>query len=221
MIISLFGASGRTGLQILKVANQYYPNYKFKVFVRSQSKFEELAKINNLNISNIEIVIGDARNLDDVKKVIRNSDVVINVLAPKLGDKKNYDVSLVAIQNIIVAMNELSVKRLIVQSGAWGTENEDDNNIFGRIAFKLMLSEVYKYKKLEDIEIRNSDLDWTIVRCALLRNNDKVGEIEVSERKKLGIFQIPFTSRSNVAKFMLDNVGSEKYMKKAVVVIDR
>ena len=66
--ISLFGATGASGKEFLKLALKN--NYKVKALVRNPKNI-------SISNSNLELVQGDFDNLEAITKVVKNSDFII------------------------------------------------------------------------------------------------------------------------------------------------
>lgn len=213
MKIVVFGANGRTGREVVKQA--LAKGYEVTAFIRQDNGL--LPKRPNL-----QLCIGDARNPGQVSTAITGQDAVISIIAPKPGDKKNYDISEIAARNIVAGMKAHNVRRLIIQSGAWGTENLEDGHPIGRIIFHPILKPIYEYKIIEDAIVKQSGLDYTIVRCALLTpfNLNKKPRIDM-ERHRTRLFEVPLISRKSVAYFILRILDDKQYYQKCPIITNK
>jgi putative NADH-flavin reductase len=211
--IIIFGAGGRTGREVVIRALQAGHTVSAFVFKKpSPGTFPEHP--------NLHIIEGNARNAAEVQAALTSHDTVINIIAPKLGEKSNYDISSVATKNIIAGMEELGMSRYIGQAGAWATEYIEDASIPMRIAFSLAwpLRQIYTFKKLEDKIVKNSSTNWTLVRCARLTNG-KPGRIKIHmDRYKCKMFEVPHISRKSVAQFHLAIIDEPSYIKRAPII---
>ena len=64
--------------------------------------------------------------------------------------------------------------------------------------------------------VRNSDLDWTIVRLSMLNNNAKSGKVRAGY---VGKGEVGTSiSRADVADFMLKQVEDTKYLRQAPAI---
>jgi putative NADH-flavin reductase len=213
--IIVFGAQGRTGS--LVVAEALKKGYEVSAFVYENN--HSLPEDNQ----NLHIVEGDARKIESVKAACYGHSAVINIVAPRLNDRKNYDISEVATSNILQAMNDLGIRRYIGQSGAWATEFLSDASLPMRLGFLLvpMFRGIYFYKKQEDELIKQSELDWTIVRCGLLTDKPPQKSIKVFEKRyKCGLLEIPKISRHNVAKFHIAILDDQRTFQKCPIIIE-
>lgn len=213
--IVVFGGAGRTGSEVVKMALAI--GHTVTAFVHAPPKRGILPEHPNLRI-----VVGDARNPQDVTAVLSSHDTVINIIAPKLGDKKNYDISLVATRTIVNAMQEVGISRYIGQAGAWATEYLEDASIPMQLAFKFFwpLRQIYDFKKQEDKVVRASDLNWTLVRCGLLKNGLQKPIKIAPTRHQCGLFEIPKITRKSVAAFHLSIIDDQTYSRRAPIIFN-
>lgn len=211
----VFGAGGRTGREVVLQALE--AGHSVTAFVRTTPEHSALPLHEKLHF-----ITGDARSYTNVLQAMSDQDAVINVIAPKLGDSANYDISLVATRNIIQAMQEQGIKRYQGQSGAWATEYLEDASIPMRIAFSLFapFKNIYGFKKLEDTEVKQSNLDWTLVRCGLLTDKAQAPVKVSMVRRKCGPFEIPKVSRKSVAAFHVSILADEAFYKQTPVIVN-
>jgi len=211
--IIIFGGQGRTGKEVAVLAAK--EGHHVTIFARHNNQVFPDAL-------GIKYVIGDVRNKADIARALTNFDVVINIIAPRLFDKKNYDISPIATNNILDAMRQKGIKRYMSQSGAWATSNLKDASILMQLGFKIFwpLRAIYKYKKIEDTIVRNSSVDWTIFRAGLL-NNKKLKPVKLYENGyKCKFWEVPSISRKSVAKTYLDNIDNQGLYKKFPVIMN-
>ena len=210
--IVIFGGQGRTGREVAILAAK--AGHNVTIFAHHDNKVfpEKLA---------ITFVMGDARNEAEIEEAIKGKDLVINIIAPSLFDKKNYDISLVATKNIIAAMKKQKVVRYLSQCGAWATDDIKDASVLMRLVFKFFipLKNIYRFKRLEDEVVVKSELNWTIFRAALL-NNRAAKPVMITERYKCRFLEIPHISRKSLAKVYIENLDNTELFKKFVVVLD-
>lgn len=132
--VIVIGATGSLAQYVIEEA-QKTENIELTLFARNLNRIKS-----NLS-EGAKIVQGDAMNTEDLKKAILGQDIVYVNLAGDL-DKMS--------QNIITAMKETGVKRIIAISSI-GIYNEPVQSI------------LKPYRKLAD-NIETSGLDYTIIR---------------------------------------------------------
>lgn len=212
--IIVFGGQGRTGREVVLQALEAGHNVTVFTY-KNNGTLPESAKL--------RIIEGNARSAQAVADAIAGHDIVINIIAPRLFNKKNYDISVVATKNIIKGMKQHGVSRYFGQCGAWATENVSDASLPMRIGFIFFipLRQVYKYKKLEDQVVQKSGLKWTIVRAALLTNGPLAWPIHAYPNGyKCRFYELPHISRKSVAKYYVSNLDNSDIVHKYPVVIE-
>lgn len=206
MKIIVFGATGSVGEKIVNQALE--KGYSVTAFVRNPEK------LTSKNHPNLNIFQGDVLNLADVKEAVKNQDVVLCAL----GDGKIGKIRAEGTKQIITALKDSTTNRFICQStiGA-GNSYTNLNFIWKYVMFGFLLKKVLPDHNLQEKYIMESDLDYTIVRPSALTD----GEISTNYQenfdetvKKLSLK----ISRSDVANFMIQQIDSKKYLKKAVSI---
>lgn len=202
MKVVIFGASGATGLQLLKYAQQR--NHQVTAFVRDAKKLESHPLTN--------IVEGDVSEQDKVTRAIRNQDAVLCALGAATPFKRNMAL-IRGVENIVHAMKICNVDRIVYQSYLGLPRFRKELGFIVDRILPIVLTNVIADHEEKERHLVESGLRWTIVRCAMLTNgrNDNVfqdGERIIPE----AIF--PTISRSRVASFMLDQLTTDKYIHK-------
>jgi len=128
MKIVVFGASGRTGIPLVKQA--LAAGHQVVALVRTPAKLPVQDK-------NLLVIQGDVTQAADVERAIQpDCDAVFTALAPA----KNADAPMLAIaaQNILHAMNKANVRRIIWMTGAGVPAPEDQPKLINHL-IKLAL----------------------------------------------------------------------------------
>jgi putative NADH-flavin reductase len=195
MKITIFGASGRTG--ILTVYQALEKGHTVTAFAR---KAESVA----IQHRNLSILQGDVLNYESVKSAITGQDAVICALG--VESRKYTTVLSDATRNIIQAMEETGVKRFICMSSV-GILGNDAGFWFGKIMIPLLLKQVFEDKKRQMNLVTTSDLEWVIVRPVGLTQSPKTNTYKVRPENPTSS-RIP---RADVADFMLKLLTDKKY----------
>jgi len=204
--IIVFGATGGTGQQILKQAIEQEQKYDISIFVRNPLKL-------NLPTGGLNVVIGDVLNFEQVRNAIRDQEIVLCCLGAPASHKTTLRADGTA--NIIKAMEELNVKRLICQTSLGFGDSEGVLPWHMKyIIVPFILKNAFKDHALQEERITESKLDWTIVRPGNMTNGKKLGRFkhgfESNAKIKLKI------SRADVAEFMLRQIDQLNYMYQKV-----
>lgn len=209
MQITIFGASGKTGLQLLHRALER--GHHVIAYARTPSKI-------NLQHQNLTIVQGDVRAADTVAFAIKGSDGVINVISPTPDSPE--DLMAQAAKHIISGMQEHGVSRLIWSTGAGVPAAEDDPTLIHKaiqFLLKLAAKDVFENARRGVAVVKESDVDWTIARAPMLTNEARKKDYHVSYvDSNMG----PSLTRENFAAFMLNLVESDDYLHDMPAVSD-
>ena len=206
MKVIIFGATGTVGVEIVKQALK--KGYEVTAFVRNPEK------VQNLNHGNLTICKGNVLNLNEVENSIHNHDAVLCAL----GDGKAGKIRALGTRNIVAAMNKAGIKRLICQTTlGMGESYGNLNFIWKHIMFGMLLKKAFHDHQLQEQYILHSHIDYTIVRPSALTNVTITGEYKIGfdgAFKKLNLK----ISRADVADFMLSQLQTDGYIKKAVSI---
>ncbi len=208
MKITIFGATGGTGRQLVEQA--LAAGNEVVAYIRNPSKL-------NINHEHLKVIQGELADEPLIESAVSGADVVLSALGPRGGSKNKPMTE--GMQNIIAAMKKQSVRRLIITS----TLSAKDPNDLPDFKTKALVNlvKLTMHDAYEDIvsaaeTVHNSDLDWTIVRLAMLNNGPKSGKVKAGYvgSGKVGT-QI---SRADIADFMLKNVQNAEYLRQAPAI---
>ncbi len=208
MKLVIFGSTGGTGLPVVRQALD--AGHEVVAFLRTPSKMP-------YNDTSLTLVEGDAMHMADVERAITpDTDAVISVLAPTKNSPS--DMLPRAAQNIIDAMKNNGVQRLIYMTGAGVRVEQDQPGLIDhviRFALKTMAGDVLKQSELGVEKVRNSGLNWTVLRAPMLTDADHSGDYRVGW---VGVNTGPRLSRADAADFILSQLENEAYLHQAPVV---
>ena len=195
MRIAIFGANGKTG--ILTVYQALDKGHQVTAFARDPSGV-------TITHKNIRIVQGDILEYEKVKQAVEGQEAIISALG---NDKKGRKTILSeGTRNIIKAMEECHVNRFICMSAA-GILRNDAGFMFGKIIIPLFLKQIYEDKIRQMEIIKESHLEWVIIRPVSLTDAPKTGSYKIRPDKPVST-SIP---RADVADFMLKLLVSKQY----------
>jgi putative NADH-flavin reductase len=211
MKIIIFGASGRTGLPLMTQALE--AGHDVTAFVRNPNKIQ-------ISHAKLRIVQGNLDDAAGIEAAIAGQDAVLSALGPILGGQK--DVMRVAFTNIIAAMQTTGVKRLISLTGAGVAQPGDEPKLINKF-IGLMLNLISKDTIIDSSEharlVRDSGLDWTIVRVPMLTDVPSNGPAEGNVRVGMvGSNDGMRIARSDVAAFMLKVLEDRSHIHAAPVI---
>jgi putative NADH-flavin reductase len=205
--ICIFGASGATGLIVTRLALER--NLDVVAFVCGETAREKLPP-------GVTVKVGDLFNRSDVERALAGCDAVICAIGPRLSSPEVFCAD--ATRNMIEAMKAQGVHRLVCLTGAMIGD-------YPRLSwFMRSMKSSYQKKQPALAEdranqekcVETSGLDWTLVKPPRLSNSKGRGHIRCGEALKVGAMSS--LSRSDLGRFLLDQVDSREYVGKWVVV---
>jgi putative NADH-flavin reductase len=208
MKIVVFGATGRTGIPFVQQALD--AGHEVVGFVRTPSKMPIVH-------DNLSLIKGDAMQAEDVAQAIApDADAVVSVLAPTKNSPP--DMLPRAAQNIISAMKGAGIERLVYMTGAGVRVEQDEPGLMDnviRFALKTISGDVLKQSEEAVEKVRNSPLNWTVVRAPMLTDGDHTGDYRVGW---VGVNTGPRLLRADAADFILSLVEEREHLHEAPVV---
>jgi len=208
MNIIIFGSTGGTGKQLIKQALE--KGYSVSAFARSPEKII-------LKHEKLKIIKGDVLDLQSVEKAIQNHNAVFcSIGLSSVMDKSNLRAK--GTKNIIQAMQGSGINRLVCQSALGVSDSYNLLPFFYKFFIvPLFMKYLYSDHELQETYIKDSKLKWTIVRPAVLTNNELTGIYKhgiETENKSISAK----ISRADTADFMLKQVEDEAYLFKTPYV---
>lgn len=207
MRLTIFGATGRTGIHLLEQA--LAAGHEVKVLVRDPSK----VKSQN---THLKVLAGNVQNAAQVEQAIADSECVVSVLG-KTENKPTDEIS-TGTDNILAAMKKQGVRRLVISAGA-GVGDPNDSpapfNLFMNFLLKIFARYIYEDMAQTVAKVRASNLDWTIVRVPMLTDAPRTGKIQIGYVGKGMGARI---SRADMADFILRQVNDNTYLRKAPAI---
>ena len=209
MKITIFGATGRTGSEVVRLA--LTRGYNVVAFVRDSRKV-------NIESPKLEIVQGELSDRERIRTAIKGADCVISALGPA-GKPSDEELS-IGIANILSVMEEYGIKRFIVLSTTSYQDPLDQDSFRFRMRRSMIrrgrpltYEQINKYSQL----VRDSNTDWTLVRIASLLTDKPLSKhvrAGYLGKDKLG----SKLSRIDLAWFMLEQINNTDYIRKAPAV---
>jgi putative NADH-flavin reductase len=203
MKISIFGATGRTGQQL--VVQSVELGHSVTVFVRNPAKLSAYR-------SRLTVIQGDVLDSKKVDDAVKEQDAVLSALgSPTL--KKNNVLS-TGTKNILESMMAHGVHRLVCESSLGvGDSREQPGFLFRWFFLPLVLKHAFADKEVQERYIRESAVDWIIVRPGYLTDAGRTSDYKVgfspADRSIKGKI-----SRADVAEFMLSQITDNTFVRK-------
>jgi len=203
MKLIIFGSTGSVGQHLVNQALEM--GHNVTAFTRDAGKVK-------IEHNLLKVVEGNVLNYSSVNDSIKDKDIVFCTLGGGRKGKVRAEGTL----NIIKAMENLKVRRLICQTTLGCGESWENLNFFWKkIMFGWFLKQVYLDHNKQEKNILNSNLDWTIIRPAAFTNGSLTKQFysDFSPDNKSLKLKI---SRADLAYFMLQQLNNLKYLGKSV-----
>jgi len=208
--ITIFGGTGPTG--VLLIHQALADGHDVVAFARTPSKLPQHERLS--------VIGGQLDEAEKISTAVAGSDAVISVLGPgtNAADAGRLPTGF---QNIVAAMDKNGVRRLVATGTPSITDPADGSDWKVRSLVKLIsVLQRHAYTALVSTGqiIRESGLDWTIVRLPFLSNGPRTAQINVRNVGQKGSLRL---SRANAAAFILAQATSTTYLHKAPFISDK
>jgi putative NADH-flavin reductase len=195
-----FGATGSVGRHLVDQALN--DGHKVTAFARAPSVLA-------VTHANLAQCTGDVLDPAAVQAAVAGHDAVIVAL----GAGRSGTVRATGTRNIVAAMRHHGVRRMICAStlGA-GDSYAALNFIWKRIMFGLLLRDAFSDHQAQEDVIRQSDLDWVIVRPGAYTDGPETGVYKsgfAATEKDLALK----ISRADVARFMIQQLTVSTWLR--------
>lgn len=207
--VLVIGASGGIGRETLSAALD--AGHRVRAFSRSANEID-------LENSYLEKHSGDAMNEAGIDAALDGIDVVVQTLGIGADELfKSVNLFSKSTRILIAAMQRRNVRRLIVVTGFGAGDSREAIGCLQRIPFRLFLGRAYDDKDVQERLIKESGLDWTIVRPGILTKGARTGRYRVlvePSQWRNGVI-----SRADVADFIVRSIDDDGRAQQAPVLI--
>jgi putative NADH-flavin reductase len=212
MIIAVYGASGRLGSAFIDQAAAAGHSLRLHYRSKPSEQLPELATV----------IVGSLGDPTAVREVMRGADAVVVLLGHKDDARVPYIAA--ATKLIVSTMKTLGLTRLIVVTGALVGDQPGNVGIIMKLrglftrrsAHDGMMEDRDEQERL----VRSSRLEgWTVVKPARLTeaNASDTAQMDGALSVKMGT-QV---SRGSLAKALVQELESPRFLQQAVYVADR
>jgi uncharacterized protein YbjT (DUF2867 family) len=205
--ILVLGATGGTGRLI--VSQAVARGYDVTVLVRSAEKASDL--------KGAKLIVGDARDEKVLRQALKGRDAVVSALGTPASPFREVTLLSTAMRALTSAMQIEQVSRLVCITGM-GAGNSVGHGgfLFDNLIFPLLLRKVYADKDRQEAIVRDSGLDWVLVRPSVL--NNKPGRDTIRALTDLSDFHGGSISREDVARFVLDQLRDDAWLHRSPLI---
>jgi putative NADH-flavin reductase len=161
---------------------------------------------------------GDVLKLESVAEAMRGQDAVISSLGSKISWKPMTTLS-DGTRNMVTAMRGAGVRRFVCITGIGAGDSKGHGGfLYDHIIQPFILNEVYLDKTRQEAVVRESGLEWTIVRPAQLTNAEARGPKSYRVLSDLKGITATKIARRDVADFTVDALLKPDHLGKAVLI---
>ena len=208
MKLLIFGASGKTGREVVRQA--LARGYAVTAFVRQTARLP-------IAHANLRLVAGEISNPDAIARVVAGQTAVISTLG--VGTPLRHDpVVIDGIRTIARAAEQASVGRLVYLSTIGVRDSRDEAGVMLKCLATTLIRHEVSDHEIKEAAIAECFVDWTIVRPPMLTNGRLTAAYRVGENIRARS-PLPMMSRADVADFMLRQLTDAAFIRKAVRIL--
>ena len=200
MKLAVFGATGGTGRHV--VAQALSAGHEVVALVRDPARLSPQP--------DLTIIEGNVLDETAVSQTVAGADAVV----VSLGHTGNNPEKIVSQGTAVVvtAMKAAAVSRLLVVTSLGVGDSRDQVPLAFKMIMKTVLRKPMADKEIQEQIVRDSGLDWTIVRPGGLTDGPATGQYRVGVGSDVVAGQV---ARADVAAFILQQISDDSYVHQA------
>lgn len=199
MKLIVFGSTGTVGRKLVEQALE--EGHTVTAFARDSAKLD-------IEHVSLRFAQGDALDPAAVEEAVEGHDAVLCTL----GAGRKGTVRAEGTRNIIRAMEKAGVRRLVCQTTLGVGDSRGNLNFFWKhLMFGLLLRPAYEDHVRQEEYVKQSGLDWVIVRPSAFTDGERTGEYRHGFPPNDRSID-PTISRADVADFMLRQLTDDTYL---------
>src|SRR5262249_12058078 len=209
--VLIIGASRGIGFEAVKIALE--TGHSVRALARSARRIPA-------DHPRLEKISGDALEMNTMKRALTEVDVVIQSLGVSVGPEIIFEPTRLfskATRVLVTAMEKAQVKRLICVTGFGAGDSRGRGGLLYDVAFCLLLGRIYDDKDVQERIVRNSKLDWVIVRPVILTDGPRTRAYRALVDPRA--WTCGFISRADVADFLTKQIDDDAFIHKTPVLI--
>ena len=208
--ILVIGASQGIGLETVRAALE--AGHEVRALARSASGI-------GLADPRLEKVPGDALDPVDVAAALEGVSVVIQTLGVRFGEMfRPVHLFSDATRVLIAAMAARRINRLICVTGFGAGDSQSSIGLMQRIPFQLVFGRAYEDKSRQERLLKESSLEWTIVRPGVLTGARRTGRFKALEQPSQ--WRNGLIGRADVADFLVRQIDNPASIRKEYVLVN-
>lgn len=208
--VAVLGGGGRTGKYL--VSQLLKEGFSIKLLLRNAETFTiENSITSSIKEQQIEIVKGDALDVETIKTLLADCQAVISTI----GQRKDEPlVASKATKNILKAMEDYNIHRYVLLAGLNIDTPFDKKSDKTKMATEWMKTNfplIQEDRQKAYNFLVESNVNWTQVRIPFIEFTDLSSEISVSVEDCLG----DKISAQNIANFMISEMMESKFERQS------
>lgn len=213
--VLVVGATGGTGRATIDALLER--GHHVTAFSRHAASLE-------IDSDRVRLLNGDATDPNDVDRAVAGHDAVIitlgiteNPIRVRLfgAAGTRTDVRSAGTRNVIAAMRKHGVRRLVVQSSYGVGETRNSLRWLDRLFFGLLLKPQIADTEVQELEVRESGVDWVLAQPVHLTDDDAAEMPYASADGEVREWKI---SRKGVAQFLALAAQTPDYVGRSVAL---
>ncbi len=204
MKVLVIGAAGKTGRAVVERA--VAAGHRVRAFVRRASEYDH---------PGVDVAEGDASDPAAMDAAMARQDAVIDTVGGKTPYKET-DLETSVARTVVASMRRNGVRRLVATSMLGEGDSRANAPIYARLLLSTFLRGANVDKANMEATVEAADLDWTIVRPAILSDGPAKGDVRVfaaaSGEKAHTI------TRADLADFLVAQLSSDEHVRRAVTI---
>ena len=207
MKVLVLGATGGTGREIVRQA--IARGHEVVALVRQRQ--------GAVGLDGAVLVQGDARDASAVDRALEGCSGVISSIGTPVSPFAEVTLLSTATRSLVAAMTMRKVRRLVCITGLGAGDSRGHGGfVFNKLVMPLLLRKVYEDKDRQEEIVRNSGLDWVLVRPMVL--DDTLVSGAVVATTDLSNIQGGSIARIDVARFVVDQLTNDQWLGQAPLI---
>ncbi len=203
--LALLGGAGKAGLPLVREA--LHAGYTVRLLLRHPERFD-------LTHERLEIRQGDARDPDALRELLRGGSALLSTL----GIPRENPVPILApvTELLVPLLGEAGIRRYVTVTSLYDTSLEQmDEKTRQAAAFMGQTFPLFMADRRREAQLlAESDLDYTLVRLSYVVPEPATGHVLTSLDHLPG----DRISAEDLARFLLDQLGSRAFVRQAPFV---
>ena len=210
MKILVIGATGPTGQQL--VAQATAAGQEVSTLVRGTARARFAPSVKRF--------VGDVLDPESLRRALRGQEAVVCSLgSAATGPFKSLTLLSEGTRHLLAAMQTQGVPRLVCITGIGAGESRGHGPWwYNWLVQPLVLRGVYQDKTRQEALVRQSGLDWTLVRPVMLTNGVARGAAAVRAVTDMGALRAKTIARADVAGWCMHELTEGRYRGQAPVI---